>query len=86
MSLSTIIRRRLAVALASKAAADTIADAIDASGKQAANVAAIGTTTNVRVDSLANLGADTEARLDVIEGKIDAILVALKGAGFMIAD
>lgn len=48
MALSTAARRRLEVALAQRAAAKEIADAIDLGGNpQAAAVAALGTTTNM---------------------------------------
>ncbi len=56
--------------------------------RQAAAVAAIGATTNLVapgaiVDAAPLVG--TEARLDVIEARVDAVIAALKNAGLMAA-
>ena len=88
MALSTKARKRLEVALARRTEANEIADAIDASGNSvAAAVAALGTTTNlVGVDGVGSNAAplvETEARLDAIEAKVDALIAALKTAGLM---
>lgn len=88
MALSAKARRRLEVALARRDVAVEIADAIDSgSNPQAASVAAIGATADlVGVDGTGSNAAplvETEARLDVVEAKIDAILAALKAAGLM---
>jgi len=88
MALSQKARNVLKVAVANKAVAQEIADAIDtgANGK-AASVAAIGTTTNlVGVNGVGSNAAplvETELRLDAIESKIDAVIAALKAAGLM---
>ena len=86
MKLNTDTRHRLATALTSVEAAAEVADAVEKGAKEAANIAAIGPTTNLRSDNLANLAADAEARLDTIEAKLDSLLLALKGAGKMVAD
>ena len=88
MALSTKARKRLEVALARRAEAKEIADAIDAGGNtKAAAVALLGTTTNlVGVDGTGSNAAPlvgTEARLDAIEAKVDAIITALKAASLM---
>jgi hypothetical protein len=88
MALSTKARKRLEVALARRAEAKEIADAIDLGGNaQAATVAAFGATTNlVGVDGVGSNAAPlagTESRLDAIEAKINAILASIKAAGLM---
>jgi len=99
MPLSTKVLRRLAVALGNKAAADAIAAAIDAQGSgPAAKVTAIGTTAALPAAACAGgatpaatdvntaintVTAAAEARLDGVEGKVDAIIAALKGANLM---
>lgn len=67
----------------------------DMASKQAANVAALGTTTDLSAiaASYADLAAarvsvntlkgEVETRLDAIEAKVDAVLSALKAAGLM---
>lgn len=88
MALSSAARRRLEVAMAKRAEAKEIADAIDAGGTPAATVAAMGVTANlVGVDGTGSNAAPlagTESRLDAIEAKIDAILASLKAAGAML--
>jgi hypothetical protein len=79
MSLSLKIKRAIIVALASKEAGEAVATA----ATPLPHIAPIGTTTNLRVDTLANLGADAEARLDALEGKVDTLLTALATAGKM---
>ena len=87
MALSTKARKRLEVAVARRAEGKEIADAIDAMSP-AAHVAVLGTTTNlVGVDGAGSNAAPlagTEARLDVIEAKIDALINALVAAGIML--
>lgn len=88
MALSTKARKRLEAAMARRAEAKEICDAIDLGGNaEAAVVAAFGATTNlVGVDGTGSNAAPlagTETRLDAIETKINAILTALKDAGLM---
>ena len=88
MALSAAARKRLEVAMAHRSTAKEVADAIDSGGNpQAANVAALGTTTNlVGVDGTGSNAAPlagTESRLDAIEAKIDAVIASLKAAGLM---
>jgi len=90
MAISQKARDVMRVAMANKAVAKEIADAIDSGGNpQAAAVAVIGATTNlVGTDGSGGVGdaaplAETESRLDAVEGKIDAIIAALKTAGLM---
>ena len=88
MALSTKAKKRLEVAMARRAEALEVIAAIESgSNPQATTVAAIGTTAAlVGVDGTGSNAAPlagTEARLDVVEAKIDAILAALKAAGLM---
>ena len=88
MALSTKAQKRLEVAMARRAEALEVIAAIESgSNPQATTVAAIGTTAAlVGVDGTGSNAAPlagTEARLDVVEAKIDAILAALKAAGLM---
>lgn len=88
MALSAKTKKRIEVALARRAEANELIAAVEAGANaKAASVAAIGTTTNLTgVDGTGNNAADlatTEARLDAIESKINAILAALKAAGLM---
>ena len=86
MSLSPEAREILIVAMANRAKANEVADAIDAI-EAAAVVAAIGTTTDlVGVDGTASNAAplvETESRLDVVEAKIDEVIAAIKASGAM---
>lgn len=88
MALSKNTKKRIEVALARRAEANELIAAVEAGANaQAATVAAFGATTNLTgVDGTGNNAADlatTEARLDAIESKINAILAALKAAGLM---
>jgi hypothetical protein len=88
MALSKAARRRLEVSMAHRATATEVADAIDNGGNpQAASIAAMGATVNlVGVDGTGSNAAplvETEARLDAIEAKIDALIASLKAAGIM---
>lgn len=88
MALSEKTKRRIEVALARRAEALELIAAVEAGANpQAAAVAAIGTTVDlVGVDGTGSNAAplvETEARLDVIEAKIDAVIAALKAAGLM---
>ena len=88
MALSAKARKRLEVAMARRAEALEVIAAIDSNGSgPAATVAAIGATSNlVGVDGTGSNAAPlagTEARLDVVEGKINAVIAALKAAGMM---
>jgi hypothetical protein len=84
MALSDKAKQHLEYALANQDVADEVAAALE---KQAESVAAIGTTTNlVGVDGTGSNAAPlagTEARLDALEAKMDALLAALKAAGLM---
>lgn len=66
------LRARILKAVANKKLGNALADHIEALNA----IAAIGTTAAVRTDTLGNLGTDVEARLDVIEAKVDAIVAA----------
>lgn len=88
MALSSKAKRRLEVALARRAEAQEIIAAIESgANSQAAAVAALGATSNlVGVDGTGSNAAPlvgTEARLDAIEAKVDAVIAALKAAGVM---
>lgn len=88
MALSQDLKERLKIALADESAGDEMIAAVQASvASPAADVAAIGTTSNlVGVNGTGNNAAPlagTESRLDVIEAKIDEILSAIKAAGLM---
>jgi hypothetical protein len=99
MSISEKTKRRLEKAVTSKDAAAELVAAMDSMGSgPAAVVTAIGTTANIPAAACeggaeptatqVNAAIDTvaaaaEARLDVIEGKIDAVLAALKASGQM---
>jgi capsid protein len=87
MALSKEARARLESAITRRAAAKEIADAIDASGSPAANVANITSSNLVGVDGTGSNAAPlagTETRLDAIETKINAILAAMQAAGQML--
>lgn len=88
MALSKKTKEILTVAMANKIAAAELAAAVDAGGNaQAASIAPIGATADlVGVDGVGDNAAplvETEARLDAIEAKIDAVIAALKAAGLM---
>ena len=88
MALSKKTKEILTVAMADKKSAAELAAAVDAAGNaQAAAVAALGATANlVGVDGTGSNAAPlagTEARLDAIEVKVDAVIAALKAAGLM---
>ncbi len=89
--LSEKVRKILIVAMANKAAAKELADAVDNGGNpQAATVAALGVMAPVGVVDVADAGpadvaiaADVDARLASLQAKIDAVIAALKAAGLM---
>lgn len=87
MALSTKAKKRFEAAMAHRAQAQEITDAIDAF-VPAAHVAALGTTADlVGVDGVGSNAAPlvgTEARLDAIEAKLDALISALTTAGLML--
>lgn len=88
MALSDKAKKRFIVAMARRVEAQEILTAIEAgANSSAANVAAMGATTNlVGVDGTGSNAAPlagTESRLDAIEAKVDAILTSLKNAGVM---
>jgi hypothetical protein len=84
MALSAKARKRFEVAMARRVEAEEILDAIES---QAAAVAPLGATANlVGVDGTGSNAAPlagTEARLDAIEAKVDALIAALKAAELM---
>lgn len=89
MALSAKARARFEKAMAKRAEAKEIMDAIDAGGNTpAAAVALLGSTTDlVGVDGTGSNAAPlagTESRLDAIEAKVDAVITALKNAGLML--
>jgi hypothetical protein len=89
MALSDKAKKRFEAAMARRAEATEIVNAIDAlhAVAPAAHVAALGTTSNlVGVDGTGSNAAPlvgTEARLDAIEAKVDAVIAALIAAGLM---
>jgi hypothetical protein len=84
MALSDKAKQYLEYALASQDVADEVVSSLD---KQAGAVAAIGATANlVGVDGVGSNAAplvETEARLDAIEAKVDALIAALKASALM---
>ena len=89
MALSAKARKRLEVALARRAEAQEIADAIDAgSNAQADNVAdlsiaAVGTTDGSGGAGDAALAADVDSRFNDVEAKINDLLAKMQAAGQM---
>lgn len=88
MALSLKAKEALRRAVTDDEAADELQVAIDSgSNPQAAAVAALGVTADlVGVDGTGSNAAplvETEARLDAIEAKIDAVIAALVAAGLM---
>lgn len=83
--------------MADKALGQEVVDAVDALriADPAANVPALGTTTNLSAisasyadlaaarTSVNTLKGEVEARLDDIEAKVDAVIAALVAAGLM---
>lgn len=82
--------------MANAKAAAELAAAVDSNGSgPAAVVAAIGATADLTAiagtfgslavanTAVATLASETEARLDAIEAKVDAVIAALKAAGMM---
>lgn len=81
--MSDRVQRALDAGLADSYAADEVVSSLN---RQAAVVAAISSSNLVGVDGTGSNAApvvETEARLDAIESKINAILTALKNAGLM---
>ena len=66
-----------------KAEAKELFDALETASTKATTVAAIGATADLAGADVATLRGEVEARLDVIEAKIDEILASLKAAGHM---
>jgi phosphoenolpyruvate-protein kinase (PTS system EI component) len=99
MALSQDAKNRLAVALTSlNAATEVIAALSTTLGSPAATTAVIAASTNIPAAACAGAAtpsatqvnaaidacnAVTEARLDTIEAKVNAIITALKGASLM---
>jgi hypothetical protein len=90
MALSKAARKRLEVAMARRAEAQEVADAIDAGGNaQAAAIAAlgaqsaVGTTDGSGGAGDAALATDVNSRVQAIQQKLDAVIAALKAAGLM---
>lgn len=65
------LRSRLIKALTSKSAGNALADSIATTG----GLAPLSSTA-LRVDTLANLGSDAEARLDALEARVNAMTAA----------
>lgn len=86
MALSDKAKQHLEYALTNQDVADEVMALLE---KQAATVAALAPTTNlVGTDGSGAPGdaaplAETEARLDGVEAKINAVIAALKAAGLM---
>lgn len=90
MALSKAARKRLEVAMARRAEAQEVADAIDAGGNaQAAAIAAlgaqsaVGTTDGSGGAGDAALASDVDDKVEAIQQKLDAVIAALKAAGLM---
>ena len=88
MALSTKAKKRLEVAMARRVEALEVIAAIEGgSNPQGAAVANLGATSNlVGVDGTGSNAAPlvgTEARLDAIEAKLDALLTSLRAAGII---
>jgi hypothetical protein len=99
MALSSKAKKRMEVALARRDVAQEVCAAIDSSGSgPAANVPEIGVTVNLPAAALSTsdtytdaavngainaLKSAAESRLDVLEGRVDAIIAALQAAGLM---
>jgi hypothetical protein len=89
MALSQELRKRLVIALTDRFVGKELADAIDAMHviAPAAHVAPIGATVDlVGVDGVGDNAAPlvgTEARLDAIEAKIDALIASLIAASIV---
>lgn len=89
MSLSKAAKRQLVTGLRSQSLSEEVSAAIDSQGSgPAASVALLGATVNlVGVDGVGDNAApvvETEARLDAIEAKVDAVITALKNASLML--
>lgn len=85
MALSKSAKASIKAAVSPEAAAALISE-LESVASQAATVAAITSSNLVGVDGVGSNAAPlagTETRLDAIESKINAILVALKDAGLM---
>lgn len=75
MALSTAARKRLEVAMAHRATAKEVADAIDLGGNaQAAAVADLGQTIS---------DPPTDVEVQAISDKVDELLASLRAAGLM---
>jgi len=91
MALSKRTKDIMIVAMADKKAANELADAVAAgSNPQATSVAALGALADVGFVDVADVGpadlalaADVDARISSVQGKIDAVIAALKAAGLM---
>lgn len=91
MALSQKAKKRFEAAMAKRAEAQEIIAAIEAGGNpQAASVAALGALAAVGAVDVADAGpadvalaADVDARVGSLQGKIDAVIAALKAAGLM---
>jgi hypothetical protein len=88
MALSTLCKYHMAIALNNSTSTTELAAAIDATSARVATViAALGATSDLSgVDGTGSNAAPlagTEARLDAIETKVDALIAALKTAGLM---
>ena len=84
MALSDKAKLYLKYSISSAEVADEVVASLD---KSADSVAPIGSTSDlVGVDGMGANAAplvETEARLDAIEAKVDALIAALKAAGLM---
>ncbi len=96
MALDTHTKEVLLSVFRTPEARDIVVAAIDSNGSgPAAAITALGTTANLTAiaatyadlaaarTSVNTLRTDTEARLDAIESKLDALIAALKTAGMM---
>lgn len=88
MALSEKLKARIRSAITNKDDADSLISAIESGANaQAAAVAPLGATSDlVGVDGTGSNAAPlagTEARLDAVEGKVDAVIAALKASGQM---
>ena len=99
MALSSNAKRRLSVALASLPVGEEVSAAIDSMGSgPAAAVTPLGVTANLPASACAGAATPTaanvndavdalktasEARLDAIESRVDAMIAALTAAALM---
>ncbi len=84
MALSSKAKKRFEVAMARRAEAQEIIDAIEAGGNaQAEAVADAGTIAGTYANGAEPTGAEVDATVQEVADKVDEILAALRAAGLM---